>query len=150
MIKFLYISAILAVLPVGAMNAQIPSTSIIELIANPKSFDGQKVRIQGVVNFEFESNAIYLSKEHWQHSVTSCGIWIDVTPKMAEQKKWANGKYFVIEGTFHADEKGHMGLWRGSISEITMLLLHEIIKPSEIPKADSIKGESNSHSGQSS
>jgi len=110
-------------------NGQVPNTSILQLIANPQKFDKKTVRFQGVVNIEFERNGIYLSKEHWENSVTSCGIWLDIDPKLAKSRKWANGKYFIIEGVFHAEDKGHMGLWMGSISNITLLQVHEVVTP---------------------
>lgn len=131
--KILLIIAVSCFVQTGA-SAQAPSASIVELIANPDSFNGKSVRIQGVINIGFENNSIYLSKEHWKHSITSCGIWMEIESKLAEERKWGNGKYFLIEGIFHADRKGHMGLFRGTISNIKMIQLHEVIDAHEAPK----------------
>jgi hypothetical protein len=35
------------------------------LIADPKRFDGQTVRVIGYLHLEFEGNAVYLSKPAW-------------------------------------------------------------------------------------
>lgn len=113
----------------GTLQGQVPTVSLIELIASPREFDGKVVRFHGVINIDFENTAIYLSKEHWSHSVTSCGIWLDLPEKLANERKWGNGKYFIIQGTFNAAEKGHMGLWRGGLSNIAMLDLHEVNRP---------------------
>lgn len=113
------------------IRAQAPDTSIIELIANPDKFDGKVVRIIGVINIDFESNAIYLTKEHWANSVTTNGVWLTIDKNLADKRKWGNGRYFLVEGVFHAEDKGHMGLWRGAISDIAVMELHEIISKGE-------------------
>lgn len=122
---FMLISAIL----IGPLHGQAPTASLIELIATPQKFDGKIVRFHGVLNIGFESNAMYLSKDHWENTVTSCGIWLHIPPELAAERKWGNGKYFLIEGTFDASDRGHMGLWMGALSKITLLTVHEIVKP---------------------
>lgn len=114
--------------------AQATTTSIIQVIANPKDFDGKVVRFEGVTNIEFEGNGIYLSKEHWNARVTSFGIWMDLNDELTKSKRWLNGKYCIVEGTFHANDRGHMGLFMGSLSDITMFHQREPISPTEIKR----------------
>jgi hypothetical protein len=122
------------VLIAGVARGQAPTASLIQLIANPEKFDGKTVIVEGVTNVEFEGNAIYLSKEHWKHSIPSFGVWLDLDPKLAKDRKWANGLYCVIKGTFRAGDKGHMGLYGGSLTEVSMFVVREAISPEEVSK----------------
>src|SRR5688572_9432758 len=54
--------------------------SIIELIARPEVYDGKRVQVIGFVNFEFEGNGLYVSKEDWEQSIYRNGVWIDSPP----------------------------------------------------------------------
>jgi hypothetical protein len=79
--------------------------SLIQLIANPKEYDGKSVRVSGVVNFEFEGDAIYLHRDDIRYSLTRNGLWLDA---VGMHKAKYNGKYVLVEGTFNASSKGHM------------------------------------------
>jgi hypothetical protein len=122
------------VLIAGVALGQAPTASLIQLIANPEKFDGKTVVVEGVTNVEFEGNAIYLSKEHWKHSIPSFGIWLDLDPKLAKDRKWANGLYCVIKATFRAGDRGHMGLYMGSLTEVSMFQVREAISPEKVSK----------------
>lgn len=113
---------------VSSICAQIPNTSLVEVLANPKKFHGKTIKFHGVVNIAFEENAVYLSKEHRVHKVTSCGLWLELTPEISEKIKWSDGMYCYIEGVFDASNNGHMGLWRGSVSKISMVAVYEAVK----------------------
>src|SRR5258707_6462217 len=88
------------------------NVSLIQLIANPKEYDGKLVRVGGVASFEFEGNAIYLHKDDMRYCLTNNGLWLD-TWSLAKQK--FNGKYVSVEAIFNGTLKGHMGLWSGSL-----------------------------------
>ena len=92
--------------------------SLIQLIANPKEYDGKLVRVGGVVNFEFEGDAIYLHKDDIRYCLTKNGLWLDT---QSMQKKKLNGKYVSVEGIFNATSKGHMGLWSGTLQRISRM-----------------------------
>jgi hypothetical protein len=93
--------------------------SLVRLIANPKDYDGKIVRVIGFVRMEFEGNGIYLHEDDYKHSIYKNGLWIDVTADMQKRKTELDQKYVLIEGTFDARMTGHMGLWSGSIRNIT-------------------------------
>ena len=118
----------------GHLFAQTTTVSIIQLIANPEKYDGKVVRFEGATNIEFEGNGIYLSKEHRKAHVQSFAIWMDLTAEQAKGRKWLNGNYCIVEGTFHAADRGHMGLYMGSLSDITMFNLREPMSPNEAKK----------------
>src|SRR5438876_10449172 len=93
--------------------------SLVQLIANPKDHDGQIVRVIGFVRLEFEGNAIYLHQDDYKHGITKNGLWIDVTDDMRKRQADIDQKYVLLEGTFNARDRGHMGLWTGSVQKIT-------------------------------
>jgi hypothetical protein len=90
--------------------------SLVELIANPSTYDGLRVRVIGWVNLEFEGDAIYLHREDYTHALTKNGLWVSFgrdVPRPA-----CSGGYALIEGRFDARHTGHMGLWSGAIVDI--------------------------------
>ncbi|WP_395740865.1 hypothetical protein [Prosthecobacter sp.] len=98
-----------------AMAAEPTSVSLIQLIANPKAYDGARVRVIGFLNVQFEGNAIYLHEDDFKHGIHKNGLWVDASSIHPGLKQ----KYVLIEGTFDAKMTGHMGLWSGSIQQIT-------------------------------
>lgn len=92
------------------------SVSIVQLIANPAEYNGKKVIITGFLNMEFEGNGIYLHKDDYLNSVYKNGFWCNID--IVEYAKF-NKKYIVIEGIFDAKKKGHLGLWSGTIMDIS-------------------------------
>ena len=90
--------------------------SIINLISTPEQYHGKKVIITGYLNMEFEGNGIYLSKEDYINSIYKNGLWCDID---LEKYSKFNKKYVVMEGIFNAKMTGHMGLWSGSIENIS-------------------------------
>jgi hypothetical protein len=96
--------------------------SIIELIANPTKYEGKQVQIIGFLRLEFEGNAIYLHQEDFEHAIFRNAIWIDRPADLSEkQTAEVNNKYVICQGTFKAGEHGHMGMFSGSLTQITRL-----------------------------
>jgi hypothetical protein len=94
--------------------------SLIQIIANPKDFDGKLVRVQGFVRLEHEGTAVYLHREDWEHSLYRNGLWIEADEDPPKEGS-VNNSYALIEGVFRASPKGHMGLWSGSIDKISRM-----------------------------
>ena len=102
--------------------------SLLQLIATPHAFDGNYVRVHGFVRIEHEGTAIYLHREDWEHVLTNNGLWLvanDATPE-GSKEAMVNDRYALIEGRFNAKRNGHMGLWSGSIEEITRMIPWQI------------------------
>jgi hypothetical protein len=93
--------------------------SLVQLIANPKEHDGKVVRVIGYVRLEFEGNAIYLHEDDDKHAIHRNGLWLSITDDIRKNAKEFDKKYILVEGTFDATMKGHMGLWSGSIGKIS-------------------------------
>jgi hypothetical protein len=99
--------------------------SLIELIARPELYDGRRVRVIGFVNFEFEGNGLYLSREDWRQSIARNGLWIE-PPRgfgsdSAPSHRQPNQRYVIVEATFHRGPGGHFGMWSGSLDKVTRL-----------------------------
>lgn len=104
----------------GFADAQAVDVSMINLIANPKDFDGKKVRLIGYVRLEFEGDSIYLHRDDARQGNTRNGLWLDVALPQ-KQRMRVNNRYAIVEGVFSMDEQGHLGLWSGSIKNVTRL-----------------------------
>lgn len=128
--KYLFIGAALIALGFGAIsaressmdtetNAQQPTkVSLVQLIANPKEYDGKFVRVIGFVSVEFEGTAVYLHQEDYKYDITQNAIWLEMD---FERNKKLDQRYVLIEGTFDANHNGHRGLFNGSIKDIKRL-----------------------------
>lgn len=94
--------------------------SIVRLIADPGTFDGKRVLLSGFLHLEFEGNAIYLHRDDWIHGITENALWVSFAP--GGSTKSCQNKYVSIEGTFSAAERGHMGLFSGTLKDISRCL----------------------------
>ena len=95
------------------------NVSMVQLIANPKDYDGKVVALIGFLTLEFEGNAIYLHRDDYTHAICKNGLWIDASADMVKRYAELDHKYVCVVGTFDAKEMGHMGLWSGSIQNVT-------------------------------
>ncbi|MCP4268263.1 MAG: hypothetical protein GY777_22265 [Candidatus Brocadiaceae bacterium] len=112
----LLIIAILLISSVSFAKSELNYISIINLIGSPEKYDGKPVRFTGFLFLEFEGNAIYLHKSDKDNHIYKNGLWFELSKK--EYLKYHN-KYVTIEGVFNAKDKGHLGLWSGSIQKVT-------------------------------
>jgi hypothetical protein len=108
-------------LPSGASAAEPINVSMIQLIADPQRFDGQNIRVIGFMRLEFEGNAVYLHREDYERAVLQNGVWIELTDPQIKTSAKLNNGYVIIEGTFSAKERGHLGIWSGSIQKVSRL-----------------------------
>jgi hypothetical protein len=92
--------------------------TLVQLIANPEKFDGKLVRVIGFLRLEFEGNVLYLHREDYENAILGDGIWVDVTPEITKQSKTLNMHYVLLVGIFSSSDKGHMGMWSGTIKKI--------------------------------
>ena len=128
--KYVLIGAALIALGFGAIsarestmnaetNAQQPMrVSLVQLIANPKEYDGKFVRVIGFVSVEFEGTAVYLHQEDYKYDITENALWLDMD---FQRNKKFHQRYALIEGTFDANHGGHKRLFSGSIKDIKRL-----------------------------
>ena len=79
----------------------------------------------GFLSFEFEGNAIYLSSSDWEHGIVANSLFIEppagFESDTASARKGVNRRYVLLEGTFNAHRRGHLGVASGGIEHITRL-----------------------------
>lgn len=97
--------------------------SLIRLISTPEKYDGKQIQVIGYLNLEFEGNAIYLHKEDYSKGISNNGFWVNFSKEISEKKNLNdyNQKYVIIVGTFDMNARGHMGMFGGTIKNITRL-----------------------------
>jgi hypothetical protein len=122
MFKFLLtLVTALAFVATAAASPEIQDVSMIQLIANPQKYDGLPIRLIAFLNLEFEGDALYLHREDYEKSLPVNAIWISLTDKQANASKKLSGGYVLVEGTFRAKDRGHFGMFAGSIDRITRI-----------------------------
>ena len=106
----------------GPVDRQVRSSpdrplevSLIRIIADPDAFDGEYVRVQGFYRYEFEGTAIYVHRADYEHALYRNGLWVTSGPDLDQQ-------YVLLEGRFSAARRGHLGLWSGSIEDVTRMI----------------------------
>ncbi len=114
---------LLAVFCLGASDLnrdgeKMKVVSLVELIANPEKFDGQRVIVQGFVRLEFEGTGLYLHEEDYRHGLRYNAVGLSTTYKERDQAKDFDLQYCTIIGTYHAVSANHFGLWSGSLSDV--------------------------------
>lgn len=73
--------------------------SLLALIVNPTAYDGKRVRVTGFAVFEFETSALFLSREDATHGVEVNSVAVD-TRRSLEELQQLNGRYVFIAATF--------------------------------------------------
>lgn len=100
------------------------TVSLIQLIANPERYDGQRVQVVGYVKLEFEGTAIYTHHTDYEYGLTKNGLWLDFDPGARTRlcmDASKNNRYAYVQGIFRASRQGHMGLFSGTLSELSRL-----------------------------
>ena len=116
--------------PKGGADVDATEVSIIQLVANPRTYDGKVVRLIGYLHLEFEGDVLYLDRESFHYSISRNGIWLNVPKNMtAAQEKIVNDHYVICTGRFIADMHGHMDLNGGELSDVTRIELWDLIRP---------------------
>jgi hypothetical protein len=113
----------------GKVAGGVVDVSLVDLLAGGSKYHGKIVRVSGVLNLEFEGNALFLSKEHFRHRIYKNAVWFspDYARLGVEPKELAklNGRYVLVEGRFDAQDTGHMGLFSGAIQDASRVLVLE-------------------------
>ncbi len=117
--KYIAVICIIGILLTGPMKAEERiNVTLVQLIANPEKFNGKRVRVIGFLRLEFEGDVLYLHREDYENAILGNGIWVDVTPAITKQKASLNMNYVLLEGVFSSSDRGHMGMWSGTIKQI--------------------------------
>ncbi len=97
--------------------------SLIRLIATPEKYDGKRIQVIGYLHIEFEGTAIYLHKEDFENHISENSFSVNFSKKLTKKKNIQiyNNKYVIIIGTFKMNDKGHMGMFSGTLDNIVRL-----------------------------
>jgi hypothetical protein len=103
----------------GTANNEAHDVSIVRLIASPQDYARKLVRVVGYVSIGFEGDAIYLHEEDFKRSLTTNALWLQAKPEMMKELSKLSRQYIVLEGVFDPSDAGHLGLFSGTIRDIT-------------------------------
>jgi len=127
--KLIALVCIITALLVAPIQALEPTNvTLVQLIANPEKFDGKLIRVIGFLRLEFEGDVLYLHREDYENALLGDGIWVDTTPEVTKQKAALNMNYVLLEGIFSSSDRGHMGMWSGTIKQVRRAQLWQSAK----------------------
>jgi hypothetical protein len=102
------------------------SVSLIQLIANPASFDGKRVLLTGYVVLESENTAVYLHESDARYGIARSGLWLAMPLGGESHRARFHQRYVLIEGTFNARRRGHLELFSGTLEDVGRF---ELVEP---------------------
>ena len=105
----------------SAGSSELSDVSMIQLIANPQQYAGKPIRVIAFLNLEFEGNALYLHREDFDRSIVSNAVWISLEDHQVRTSRKLSGGYVLVEGIFSAKDRGHFGMFSGSIQQVTRI-----------------------------
>lgn len=112
-VKALFLSCCLTG-SVMAADARPPTVSMVQLLANPESFNDRRVAVGGFLSLQYEGSALYLHADDFEHQLRKNALWAFI-PKSQANRECFDGKYVVVIGTVRSNYFGHMGAYSGSI-----------------------------------
>lgn len=99
-------------------EAESEDVSFLQLLGSPSAFHDRRVRLIGFAHVEFEGKGLYLHREDFENGISKNAIWLDVDlthPEFAA----LNDRYVIVEGVFKAGRGGHLGMFSGTLTEIS-------------------------------
>lgn len=96
-----------------------PFVDVEDVVESAHDYAGRSLTVHGFVVWEFEGNAIYASEDDYRSQRYERGIWIDQPPMTEGEVNASSGKLGYVTGTFDLQDRGHLGLWGGAITEVT-------------------------------
>lgn len=107
-------------------ECEVWSVSVKDLLDTPAKYEGKKVRVSGFIHlnqpplYEEVSDGIYLAHAPIDAADYKKGFLLSIPVNHPQRTKFA-GTTGKVEGIFRLEEKGHMGLWAGTISDVTSI-----------------------------
>ena len=106
-------------------SGPIEAVSLVAVLSNPASFDGNRLWVAGVINVEHEGDSLYLTKEHYRDRISKNSISLSFSYAALDaersQLSKLNGKYVLVEGVLEADCQGHLGSRAACMSDVTQI-----------------------------
>ena len=105
-------------------------TSMVQLLAHPEKYNGKLVDVSGYLHVRYEDAAIYFSKTDADFLTTQQAFWTDyredVKLQLQSRKQHVtlpdfDCRYVSVRGIFDSRSHGHMGMFPGTIRDISIL-----------------------------
>lgn len=132
--------SVLATWPAGASSSshcenkdKYCKVSLVQLLADPKQYEGQKVVVFGYFKGRMETSGIFLTEEYAERGVFSSAIAVNPHPMDEDTRvqsdlvkelkgrlidsDQASGEYVFAIGTFHGGPAGHFGAFPGELKD---------------------------------
>jgi hypothetical protein len=96
--------------------------SIVNLLANPTTYQGKRITVIGCIRMELEGTVLYLHREDYENLIPSNAVWLSFGgswPTAAQRS--LEGRYVIVEGRFDATHHGHFKIYPGALTEISRL-----------------------------
>jgi hypothetical protein len=99
-----------------AIMMEILFIALMHLIQNPDMYHMQKVRVIGYASVEFESKALHVSRDDYDHAITKNAVWLDI--ELSDKIKKYGKEVVLVEGVFDKNNLGHLRMYSGSLKDI--------------------------------
>lgn len=94
--------------------------SLLELVIRPEWYDGGQVEVAGVLAQGLEESALYASTEDYTQMHGSSAVWLRIAKCPAGCQPLV-GEWVTVTGRFRPTERGHMGMFAGTIDEAVVV-----------------------------
>lgn len=92
--------------------------TIFQIITNPSSYDGKRVRVKGYATLGFEVDSLNILPAFAQYHMSEYALYLDLDPMQEKERATYHEKIVIVEGVVDASCKG-MGLQQAGLREIT-------------------------------
>lgn len=118
-IMFFFIGVICS--EIALADAEAKLTPMVAILANPTTFAGREVVVDGFLAFRLEDNALYLNREAFHNYISTSALWLEISPDDLSKLKKYERNYIRIAGTFDSKNTGHRGLFVGALSKLRLI-----------------------------
>ena len=110
-----------AAVPLVQRSSPVDDVPMISVLNEPQKFNAVRLRLRGICRIEFEGNALYLGRQSFNDRHAEQAIWLNLGWPVKPDVQRLDGQEVIVEGTFDAADKGHLGAFAGSLTDIQAL-----------------------------
>lgn len=101
-------------------NNKAVDATMEQLVTNPQKYHGKVVRLIGVGNLALEENSLSANMETYRYRFGN-RVWLELGSQATPYKEAVqyNGEYVIVEGVFDMEDHGHMGMFQGTIKNVS-------------------------------
>lgn len=94
---------------------------MVELIANPEDYEGERVRVEGFGSIEFEYIGLTLSREDGEYLITKNGVGLDLSSEQFREHQHLNERFLRVEGRFTITPSRSYDLWSARLEDVSRI-----------------------------